>query len=119
MRFSKVHIKCFLTVCFVLLLCSFSQAQYKIRLGFGISDIAFQSTGQSTFLGYETNMLVHDLPLFAFEGGISSQFDIGSKVGIIPELLLSKKGVNYNTTFLYDDIKYQLHYIWIMVILLN
>ena len=73
--------------------------------------LLLNTKSQSSFLGYETNTLVHDLPLFAFEGGISKQFDISNRLVINPEILISKNGVNYNTKFLYDDIKYQLH-IW-------
>jgi hypothetical protein len=49
--------------------------------------------------------------LFSIEGGVSGQFHLSKRLDINPEILISKNGVNYNTEFLYDDIKYQLH-IW-------
>ena len=85
-----------------------ANAQYKARIGFGVSDIAFLKYGQSPYLGYEINSLIHRLPRLSFQAGISRPFQLTDRFELNPGLLFSLQGLNYNSEFRYDDIKYRI-----------
>lgn len=82
------------------------RSQVGIKGGPALSDIAFLVEGQIPYLGYETNSLTHRLPYLTYQFGIFKNFNITDKVGFQTELLLVKKGLNYSTEYIYDDIKY-------------
>jgi hypothetical protein len=103
----------------VLILGSPLQSQVGIKGGLALSDIIFEVEGQIPYLGYGTNSLSHKLPYLTYQFGIFNNYNITEKVGLQPELLFVKKGLNYSTEFIYDDIKYfvKIHYIEIPILL--
>jgi hypothetical protein len=84
-------------------------SQFGIIAGAGVSEIAFLNEGQVPYLGYEANALIHNFPAFSHQVGISRQFNASSRFAPLVKIILIRKGLNYNTSFLYDDIRYQLH----------
>jgi len=89
------------------------RSQVGIKGGLALSDIIFEVESQIPYLGYGTNSLDHKLPFLTYQFGIFKTYNITEKVGFQPELLYAKKGLNYSTEFIYDDIKYfvKVHYI--------
>jgi hypothetical protein len=94
-------------------------AQVGIKGGIAVSDITFKKYGQSPYLGYENNSLIHEKPLLSYQFGLFYPLDIGKKWQLQPELLFAAKGINYNMDFLYDDVTYQIniHYLELPVLL--
>jgi hypothetical protein len=92
-----------------MLLCNIlqSSAQIGIKGGLNLSDIVFLDEGQSPYLGYEVDFLEHNFPGTGFQIGIFSEFHILKRLEFQPELLLTRKGLNYSTRYLYDDITYK------------
>jgi hypothetical protein len=95
------------------------RSQVGIKGGPALSDIIFEVEGQIPYLGYGTNSLSHKLPYLTYQFGIFKTFNITNKIGFQPELLYVKKGLNYSTEFIYDDIKYfvKIHYLEIPMLL--
>lgn len=89
------------------------RSQVGIKGGPALSDIIFEVEGQIPYLGYGTNSLSHKLPYLTYQFGIFNIFNITDRIGFQPEVLYVKKGLNYSTEFIYDDIKYyvKIHYI--------
>jgi len=89
------------------------QSQVGIKGGPALSDIIFEIEGQIPYLGYGTNSLSHKLPYLTYQFGIFKTYQITDKIGFQPEILYVKKGLNYSTEFIYDDIKYfvKIHYL--------
>lgn len=83
--------------------------QVGVKAGMGISDIGFRRFGQSPYLGYENNGVIHNLPKISYEVGIYIPWSLSQKWAIQPELKYMAMGINYNTHFLYEDITYKLH----------
>ena len=90
------------------MLSSLGFSQIGIKAGPVVSDIVFADEGQIPYLGYEVNSLVHKLPYLTYSFGVSKQFTVSDRVDVQMELLFSKKGLNYSSDFIYDDIKYYL-----------
>lgn len=84
-----------------------SMAQFGIKAGPSISDIAFRKDGQTPYLGYEINDLEHRKPLPTFQIGAFGIFEIWEKIHFQPELLFITQGLDYSTKYLYDDIGYK------------
>jgi len=95
------------------------RSQVGIKGGPALSDIIFEVEGQIPYLGYSTNSLSHKLPYLTYQFGIFKTYNITDKIGFQPELLYVKKGLNYSTEFIYDDIKYfvKIHYLEIPMLL--
>jgi len=95
------------------------RSQVGIKGGPTLSDIIFEVEGQIPYLGYGTNSLSHKLPYLTYQIGIFKTFHITDKIGFQPELLYVKRGLNYSTEFIYDDIKYlvKIHYIEVPMLL--
>ncbi len=96
-------------VTFQLILMSFANAQIGIKAGLGISDIAFLKNGQTPYLGYEVDYLEHRIPGLSYQFGVFATFNINERFEFQPEILYAMQGLDYSTTFLYDDITYKLH----------
>lgn len=92
-----------------------ANAQIKTRIGFGISDIIFKKYGQSPYLSYEINTLVHRLPAISFQAGVSKQVALSQRFDLNSGLLFSKQGLNYDSDFLYDKIAYRLNLFYLKV----
>lgn len=95
------------------------QSQVGIKVGPALADIIFEVEGQIPYLGYGTNSLNHKLPYLTYQFGIFKTYQLTEKIGIQPEMLYVKKGLNYSTEFIYDDIKYfvKIHYLEIPMLL--
>lgn len=95
-------------------------AQFGIKGGIAASDIAFKKYGQSPYLGYENNSLIHEKPLLSYQLGLFTQLNFRKKWHLQPELLFAAKGINYSKDFLYDDITYKINISYLEVpVLLN
>lgn len=88
--------------------CSPLNAQFGIRMGAGVSDIAFLEESQLSYLGYEIKSLNHKLPAFTTQAGVVAQLRTRGRYIPRAEVQISREGLNYNSSFLYDDIRYQL-----------
>ena len=84
-------------------------AQIGVKGGPVISDIVFAEEGQIPYLGFDTNSLIHKLPHFTYQIGLFTEYRLSKNLNVQPEFLFSKKGLNYNSDFIYDDIKYHLN----------
>ncbi len=95
------------------------RSQVGIKVGPALSDIIFEVEGQIPYLGYGTNSLSHKLPYITYQLGIFKNYQITDKIGFQPEILYVKKGLNYSTEFIYEDIKYfvKIHYLEIPMLL--
>ena len=95
------------------------RSQVGIKGGPALSDIIFEVEGQIPYLGYGTNSLSHKLPYSTYQFGIFKIYQITYKIGFQTEILYVKKGLNYSTEFIYDDIKYfvKIHYLEIPMLL--
>ena len=95
------------------------RSQVGIKGGPALSDIIFEVEGQIPYLGYGTNSLSHKLPYLNYQFGIFKTYQITDKIGIQPEILYAKKGLNYSTEYIYDDIKYfiKIHYLELPLLL--
>jgi hypothetical protein len=115
--YNKNHL--FLFIVIYLLLTVPLSSQVGIKSGPALSDIIFEVDGQIPYLGYGTNSLSHKLPYITYQFGIFNNFSITKRIELQPELLLVKKGLNYSTEFIYDDIKYyiKVHYLEIPILL--
>ena len=82
------------------------KSQIGIKSGPVISDIVFLVEGQTPYLGYEINSLTHRLPYLTYQFGIFKTFKLNKRFDFQPELLFTKKGLNYSMNFIYDDITY-------------
>jgi len=93
--------------------------QTGINFGAGISDIAYQLNGEKVYMGYEINTLTHDLPSFSYYVSLSQSFMSQCRVHPIVEFQYARVGVNYSTTYLFDDLKYyiRIHYLKLPVLL--
>ena len=105
-------------IAFFLLFQSSTTAQIGFKAGIGISDIAFLKEGQAPYLGYEIAFLDHRLPLLNFQFGATGNFELGKRFEFQPELLFARKGMDYSTKYLYDDITYKIHIDYLEVPLL-
>ena len=87
--------------------------QIGVKAGAGIADIAFKYYGQTNYLGYEVNTLIHNYPRFSAQAGVFSTFKVAQRIDFQPEVLYSLQGLDYSTKFIYDDISYRLniHYL--------
>ncbi|MDF1868173.1 MAG: porin family protein [Saprospiraceae bacterium] len=86
-----------------------------MKVGLGVSDIAFKQYGQSPYIGYENNSLIQEKPLFSFQGGFFMLITLSHKWTLQPEMLYASKGINYSKNFLYDDITFRLHINYLQV----
>ena len=106
--------KIFISTTFLFLFClSTAYTQIGVKAGAGIAEIAFKYYGQTSYLGYEVNTLIHNYPRFSTEAGFFGTFKVANRIDFQPEVLYSLKGLDYSTKFLYDDITYRLniHYL--------
>ena len=95
-------------VLYLFLIISSASAQFGIKTGPGISDIAFLKEGQTPYVGYEINSLEHRKPMAVFQAGAYGTINISKRIDFQPELLYVMQGLNYSTNYIYDDIKYKL-----------
>ena len=100
----KKHIS--ITVLIILLIISSLSAQIGIKGGPALSDIVFANKGQTPYLSYEINSLTHRFPYLTYQFGIFTNYAIGKRFELQPELLFVKKGLNYSKNYIYDDITY-------------
>ncbi len=98
----------FLVVALMFVMVSLS-AQIGIKGGIGAADIGFKKYGQSPYIGYENNSLIHEKPLLSFQIGMFYCLELGQKWTLQPELLFAAKGIDYSKKFLYDDITYKIN----------
>ena len=84
-------------------------AQLGVKIGLGVSDIAFKDDGQIPYLGYEINSIEHRLPLLTYQIGVFVPIEVSDKIGFRPELLFVTQGLDYSTNYLYDDITYKIN----------
>lgn len=97
----------YITLVFVTL-SIFSFGQIGIKGGAGVCDIVFADEGQTPYLGYEINSLVHKSPALTYQIGIFGIIKISNRWLFQPELYYNKSGLNYDTEFLYDDVTYRI-----------
>ena len=83
-------------------------AQVGVKAGLGVSDIGFKKEGQIPYLGYEINSIEHRLPLLTYQIGAFANFEVSERIGFQPELLYVTQGLDYSTTYLYDDVTYKI-----------
>ena len=102
----------------LLLLTKISIAQIGIKGGVGASDIVFADEGQTPYLGYEVDYLTHNYPLFSYQFGVFGTIPFHKHFDFQPELMFSRQGLNYNISFLYDNITYRLHIYYLQMPLL-
>jgi len=105
----------------ILLSCTLrTYCQTEINIGAGVSDIAFKLTGEKVYLGYEINALTHNLPSFSYYISLSQGFWRQSRVHPVVEFQYARVGLNYSTSYLFDDLKYyiKIHYLKIPVLLM-
>jgi len=105
----KGILKCLALVFFSLPIWSGLNAQIGVKAGFGVSDIAFKKYGQSPYIGYENNSLIHEKPIFSYQAGLFYPLPLSKKWTLQPELLFTSKGIDYSKQFLYDDITYKIN----------
>lgn len=101
-----------LFACLIICLFCFSSsldAQLSLKVGAGAADIAFLQKGQTPFLGYEINSLWHRKPRLSLQGGISYAVPLSKRLIFEPELLCVVQGLNYNTSYLYDDLVFKIN----------
>jgi hypothetical protein len=93
--------------------------QTGINIGVGISDIAYQLNGDKIYMGYEINALKHNMPSFSYYISLSQHFLSQSRFHPVIELQYARKGVNYSTSYLFDDMEYyiRVHYLKVPVLL--
>ncbi|MBT8229344.1 MAG: PorT family protein, partial [Bacteroidia bacterium] len=84
-------------------------SQLGFKTGFGVSDIAFKKYGQTLYIGYENNGLIHEKPLVSYEFGIFMNHRLSGKWDVQTEFLYAARGINYNKQYLYDEITYQIN----------
>lgn len=104
----KKHVHFFLMLTFLITVHITVLAQIGMKGGLGISDIAFSVEGQSPYLGYEVNSLVHKVPAVSYQIGIYGLINISNRWLFQPELLYARYGLNYDTEFLYDDVTFRI-----------
>ncbi|MCB9287732.1 MAG: PorT family protein [Lewinellaceae bacterium] len=94
-------------------------AQAGLKAGPSVSDIGFRENGQTPYLGYEAGMMVHRVPMPAFQAGIFYTLGLGKRFAFQPELLFITQGLDYSTAFLYDDVTYKvkIHYCHVPLLL--
>ena len=99
----------FFACCVLLLMTHFNlpKAQTGIRAGIALADIGFLEKGQSPFLSYDNNSVIHNLPLLTYEFGLVSKIHLSSRFDLQGEITYTRKGLDYSTNFLYDDITYK------------
>ncbi len=104
----------------VLLLCNYSSshAQLTLQAGAGASDIAFLKRGQTPYLSYEINSLWHRKPMMSFQGGISYAIPMDKRLEFQPGMILVLQGLNYSTSYLYDDIVFKMNLTYLQLPLL-
>ncbi|NNF21388.1 MAG: hypothetical protein HKN67_05570, partial [Saprospiraceae bacterium] len=71
-------------------------SQLGFKTGFGVSDIAFKKYGQTLYIGYENNGLIHEKPLVSYEFGIFMNHRLSGKLDVQTEFLYASRGINYN-----------------------
>lgn len=109
MKANKRNIKTILvTISLLLTVCS-SQAQFGIRIGAGASDIVFLKYGQSPYLSFDNNSVEHNFPAPSFQIGAIRHIELSNKLDLTSALLISKQGLDYSQSYVFDDIKYRLH----------
>jgi len=82
-------------------------SQIGLKGGVGVSDIVFADEGQTPYLDYEVNSLVHKLPSLSYQIGAFGTIRISNRFDFQPELFYARRGLNYDLEFLYDDITYR------------
>ena len=115
--YNKIYIIQIIVI--TLLLIAPLQSQIGIKSGPVISDIVFLAEGQTPYLGYEIYSLTHRLPYLTYQFGIFKTFKLNKRFYFQPELLFTKKGLNYSMNFIYDDITYiiKMHYLEVPLLL--
>jgi len=100
----------FISICILIHFSAINEAtaQFGIKGGPGISDIAFKLSGQTPYLGYEIDFMEHNNPLITFQFGLSQNVTLGRKFNIQPELLFVRQGLDYDISFLYEEITYRI-----------
>jgi hypothetical protein len=95
------------------------KAQMGIKFGASVSDIVFADEGTAAFLGYEADFMDHRLPYSSFQGGLFGTFELSKRLDLQPELLLVRRGLDYSSQYLYDDIFYRIkiHYLHLPVLI--
>jgi hypothetical protein len=96
-----------------------ANAQLGIKFGASVSDIVFADDGTAAFLGYEADFMDHRLPYLSVQGGLFGTFELSKRLDLQPELLFVRRGLDYSSEYLYDDIFYRIkiHYLHVPVLL--
>lgn len=108
----------------LLLLASFLSAgmdafcQFGFKAGIGVSDIIFRTYGQSPYLGYQVNSLTHNLPKISNQLGLTWSTGPFGRFSPVAEIDLAWEGINYTTSFLYDDVGYKVNIAYLKLPLL-
>lgn len=107
-------------LCCLFLFCIGTKAhsQTGLTAGTGASDIIFPIAGQSPYLGYEVNILTHNYPAPCYQAGVSQHLALSEHFIGTAGLQFCRRGLNYTTSFLYDDLEYRLHIYYLRLPLL-
>jgi hypothetical protein len=107
----KLHYSITLIICFIC--ASGLNSQLGIKAGISASDITFLDEGQKPYLGYEIYPLIHKAPLITFQVGAFRPIPLNDRFSFQPEILFIRQGLDYSTSYLYDDISYKIkiHYL--------
>jgi len=115
MKLIRKYIKFLILLAMLLAIHNAVECQVGLRLGAGISDIIFRNSGQTPYLGYEINSITHNFPIHSFQAGFVGQLDISTRLYLNAGILYSQQGLDYSTSFLYDDIIYRLYLSYLKV----
>ena len=61
----------------------------------------------------------HRLPYLSFQGGLFGTFELSKRFDLQPELLFVRRGLDYSSEYLYDDVFYRIkiHYLHLPVLI--
>lgn len=93
---------------FLIVTIDLASAQFGVSIGGGAADIIFLQAGQSPYLGYENNSLIHNFPLVSFQAGIIRQTDLSNRFAANLGFLYAMQGLDYSTSFLHDRYGFRL-----------
>ena len=105
------HATIFLILLGIILFPTVSFTQVGAKAGIGYSDIVYSVEGQTPFLGFEVDHLIHNYPLFTYQFGFFENINLNRHFDFQPELLMIKQGINYDIDFIYREVTYRL-YLW-------
>ena len=114
---NRLSISAYIVLLLLMIPC-LTSAQLGVKAGIGVTDIAFKKHGQSPYLGFENNSVVHNYPMLSYQIGLITTHRLHDRWVLQPELLYTKKGLDYSMDFIYDNItfKVNIHYLQLPVL---